>query len=260
MSDPRIERIHEFWNGQARAHATGLAATTPDPLLKEIELAALARALDPDADTFEMGCGNGYNLLALAGGHLGGRLVGVDYASEMIAAAGRARAGHPARDRVAFAVGDALGDLAPFGTFGQVFTDRCLINLPEMGLQLQAVANLERIIRPGGRLVLLECSRQAQERLNGLRARVGLDPIPYHWHNLYLDEPPFLAGVPASLELVATDAFSSLYYLISRVFNARLTPPGRAPDYTAEINRIATRLPSVGDVGPHKIWAFRKRV
>lgn len=253
-----MDAIRSFWNEQAEKHTTSLAATTPDPLLKELELKALEDVLDRDLDTLEVGCGNGYNLLHMAR-TFRGRLVGVDYAPKMIEAATRAARQAGYAERMRFHLADVLEGLGDLGTFPQIYTDRCLINLPGLDLQVQAVENLAGILAPGGRLVLLECSQQSQERLNGLRVRVGLEPIPYHWHNLYLDEPQFQRRIPAPLRLVAIDNFSSLYYVISRVFNARLTPEGQAPDYLAEINKIASQLPSMGDCGPHKLFVLEKK-
>ena len=257
MVGKTIDRIRAFWNEQAETHCTGLAATTPDPLLKKLEIDALRRALDPDLDTLEVGCGNGYNILELLK-TFRGQLVGVDYASAMVGAAKKALASFDAGDRVEFYVADVLEDLEFLGKFPQIFTDRCLINLPSLDLQIQALKNLENLLLPGGRLALIECTQQSQERLNDLRGKVGLEPIPYHWHNLYLDEDEFLIRIPETLKHVGTDQFSSLYYVISRVFNAKLTPKGQEPDYLAEINQIAWELPSFGDYGPHKLFLFEK--
>ena len=254
---PTIEQIRAYWNKRATLHGADLTATTPDTLLKELEIDALRRVLDPDLLTLEAGCGNGYNLLKL-GETFRGPLVGVDYARGMIDAAVKAAVAADASDRISFHVGSVLEDLGFLGRFPQIFTDRCLINLPSLDMQIEAVQNLAEILLPGGRLALVECSRQAQERLNGLRQRVGLSPIPLHWHNLQLDEEAFLARIPPTLEHLETDNFGSLYYVASRVFNAKITPAGEAPDYMAAINRIARELPSFGDYGPHKLFLFEK--
>ena len=66
-------------------------------------------------------------------------------------------------------------------------TDRCLINLPSLEMQIEAVTKLATILEPGGKLVLIESVQQGQERLNSLRETVGLDPVPYHLHG-YLVE------------------------------------------------------------------------
>jgi SAM-dependent methyltransferase len=256
----RIEAIKGFWNDQAQAHGADLAATTPDPIAKDLEVAALMRHLDPNKDTLEIGCGNGTNIFRLAD-HLGKRILGIDYAEHMVEAANEALQARSPEDRarIRFAVGDITESLERLGCFPQIFTVRCLINLPTLDHQLAALGNVAAILEEGGRLVVIESVRQGQERMNALRAAVGLDPIPYHWHNCYLDEDAFLGRVPASLRLVEIDPFASLYFVISRVFNAKLTPPGQPPDYLAPINKIAGRLPSIGDHGPLKLFVFEKR-
>ncbi len=241
--------ILEFWNEQARTHGTDLAATMPDPLLKCLELAALRRHLDPALDTIEVGCGNGVNLLHLSETFTG-RLTGIDFSPDMIAAA------RQAGSAIDFQVEDIFNLR---GQWPQIFTDRCLINIPRFDLQIRAAINLAAALAPGGRLVLIECSAPAHARMNEARARVGLTEIPNHWHNRYIDERKFIDALKADLQHIETDRFSSLYYLISRVFNAKMTPEGESPDYLAEINRIACDLPSVGDFGPHQAWVFRKR-
>lgn len=254
----KMERIRGFWDAQAERFAEDVAATTPDPLAKELELRTLKQFLRSGNSTLEAGCGNGYNLFNLAD-FLTGRLVGFDYADKMIGAAECVRALRPDGARFSFDVRSVLDDLSDLGAFDQVFTDRCLINLPSPDLQLQAVGNLAGRLRPGGALLLIESTQQGQDRINEMRRIVGLQPIAYHWHNLYLDEPAFLAGLPASVEHVGTENFASLYFVISRVFNARLTPEGQPPDYLAEINRIAAMLPSFGDCAPLKLFRLRRK-
>jgi SAM-dependent methyltransferase len=248
--------IRAYWSDQAKRYGADLAATMPDPLLKSLELSVLRRWLKPASDTLEFGCGNGFNLIALSD-FLAGTLTGIDYAPEMIAAANNALSERPelAR-RCSFVVGDILAIPDKGRRFPQIFTDRCIINLPSIDLQMQAVANLVTMLQPGGRLAMIECAQQPLHRLNELRAAVGLDLIKTHWHNLYLDEPAFLDRIPKTLHLVAVESFASLYYIASRVFNAKLTPDGQSPDYLAPLNQVASRVPSVGDCGPHKLYVF----
>lgn len=253
-----ISRIRAYWDEQASRFSAQVAATTHDPLLKRLEHATLTEWLRPELDTLELGCGNGVNLFHLE--HiLTGRLHGVDYSENMIEAARYAASQSNPPSRITFTVGDVLDDLAPIGTYPQVFTDRCLINLPSLDLQLQAVSNMSSVLPAGGHLFLLECTQAPLRTLNEYRQLVGLSPIPNHWHNLYLDEDEFLARTPVEVEHVRTVKFSSLYYLISRVFNARLTPEGESPDYMSALNELSCQLPSVGDFGPHKLFVFRRR-
>ena len=103
----RIEAIKGFWNDQAQAHGADLAATTPDPIAKDLEVAALMRHLDPNKDTLEIGCGNGTNIFRLAD-HLGKRILGIDYAEHMVEAANKTLQARSPEDRarIRFAAGD----------------------------------------------------------------------------------------------------------------------------------------------------------
>lgn len=253
----RIGAIQTYWNEQGKKYAADLRATNPDPLAKELELSALRRVLNPARDTLEAGCGNGYNLFRLRE-YLCGRIAGFDYAEALIDAARAEHIRTGSDARITFHMASILDDLGFLGVFPQIFTDRCLINLPSLDLQIEALRRLAAILITGGLLVCIESTRQGQERLNDLREQAGLHRIPYHWHNLYLDEDTFLARLPQELRLVKVDDFSSLYFVISRVFNARLTPPGQEPDYLSEINRVAAALPSMGDYGPLKMFVFEK--
>ena len=252
-----VERIREYWEDKAHQHRENLAATTPDPLAKNLEIGALKAALDPTLDTLEIGCGNGYNLFALAE-TFSGALTGIDFAPAMIEVARESAKAKSDAKRVRFEVGSVLDDLSSLGEVPQIFTDRCLINLTSLDEQVAALENLGNMLPKGGKLALVESTQQGQERINALREQVGLDPIPYHWHNLYLDELRFLERTPRTLRHLRTDNFASLYFVISRVFNAKLTPPGQAPDYLAEINRIAAALPSFGDCAPLKLFLFER--
>jgi SAM-dependent methyltransferase len=100
----------------------------------------------------DVGCGLGEAALALAV-DLGdtGEVVGVDTSIEMLQVA-RASAGD-ARCRVRFSVGDACGLDEPSGSFDAVRSERTLQWIAE---PLVAVGEMARVLRPGGRLALID--------------------------------------------------------------------------------------------------------
>ena len=249
QNEKTSQEIRIFWNQQAKKYGPNLIATTPDPLAKELEIKALLETLDPNLRTLEAGCGHGFNIFSIAKS-FANNLVGFDYAEVMIETAKEKLKSTDFASGIEFHLANILEDLSSLGSFPQIYTDRCLINLPSLEMQITAVKNLAAILDPGGKLVLIEPVQQGQERLNSLRETVGLKPVPYHWHNLYLDEDAFLKLTPASLKHLETRNFASLYFLISRVFNAKLTPEGQDPDYLSELNKLAVQIPSFGDVGP----------
>jgi len=130
-NEKTIQGIRAFWNEQAETYGQDLAATTPDPLAKELEINALLEALDPNLRTLEAGCGHGYNLFKLAETFTH-NLVGFDYAEAMIATSNEKLKSTDSDPDIEFHLANILEDLFGLGSFPQIFTDRCLINLPSL--------------------------------------------------------------------------------------------------------------------------------
>lgn len=154
VTDAYVEQQRRYWTACDEDHyqfQTGAPhfATTEAQLLAPLQLAPGERLL-------EIGCGEGANLF-----HIGQRcpqavLVGVDFSRTKVAAARRhlARAGL----RCALAPGDAA-DL-PFADqrFDAVLIRDLLHHLPDRGAALQEA---RRVLRPGGRLLLIEPNGRA---------------------------------------------------------------------------------------------------
>jgi len=253
-----IENIKDYWNDQGDKYLDSLKATTPDFLAKELELEALRSVLDKSKSTLEAGCGNGYNLFSLSS-HLNGDLVGFDYSESMIKVANKTLYNElELQSRLNFHNANILDEIDFLGNFQQIFTDRCLINLTSIDQQIKALNNLSSILETGGKLILIESTQQGQAALNTMRTYAGLPEIPSRWHNLFIDEDEFFNNIPSNLKHIKTENFSSLYFVISRVFNAKLTPENKDPDYMSEINKLARNIPTFGNYSPLKLFHFEK--
>lgn len=105
----------------------------------------------PGAELLDVGCGTGEDVLTLAAMVApGGRVRGVDASASMVAEA-RRRAGD--RDDVTFDLGDARALDLPDASVDGARAERVLLHAdrPE-----GVVAEMARVIRPGGRIVLAE--------------------------------------------------------------------------------------------------------
>ena len=100
----------------------------------------------------DVGCGLGEAALALAD-DLGddGEVVGVDISAEMVRVA-QSKAG-AAPCRVRFTIGDASSLAEPDGSFDVVRSERTLQWLAD---PIAAVAEMARVVRPGGRVSLID--------------------------------------------------------------------------------------------------------
>ena len=108
--------------------------------------------LAPGGSLLDVGCGRGEVACALAPRVApGGRVLGLD-ASETMLTDARQRAGRVGVD-VEFRIGDALAIDEPDASFDAARSERMLQWVPEPGT---AVAELSRVVRPGGRLCLID--------------------------------------------------------------------------------------------------------
>lgn len=133
-------RFHDAGNALADIRAL-------KPLM--LEQLALRRGMH----VLEIGCGAGDDVRSF-GRRVGsgGRVVGIDAASPMIAEAARRSNGRNLP--VEFQVGDALALELPDETFDRVRIERLLMHVD--GEPAQAVAEAARVLRPGGRVVVFD--------------------------------------------------------------------------------------------------------
>lgn len=234
----------------------------PDSILKGMEINSICLYLGDGAKVLDIGCGNGYSTIEFARRFPKMHLLGIDYSEKMIEIANEMLKAESkeVQKRIRFEVRDILNLRLPKESFDIVTTDRCLINLPTKEAQQQALQNIYTLLKAGSVYVMCEDTQQGLARINELRKITGLSEIATRWHNLYIDENWFFSVSRRYFSLVETNNFSSLYYIASRVFNAKLAASeGKQPDYHHPINQIAARLPSIGDYGPLKIFVLKKR-
>lgn len=263
------EDIKEYWEQRAQENAGSTQATTNDIYLRELEMSAIAKAIEslnlPARSTvLDVGCGDGYTTLKVAEVFPELRFVGIDYSQKMILNAERRLAGKSSdvSARVKFRVGDATGLAAACGeqTFDLAMTDRCLINLPSFETQRKAIAEIAKHVRPGGHYLAIENFLEGQNAMNEMRRSIGLPEIPIRWHNLFFREAEFIEAVVPFFENITFNEFSSSYYFATRVvYSGMCQMRGMTPDYTHEIHKLAVNLPPAGLFSPIRMVLMTHR-
>lgn len=252
VTNPKLE----FWNSRADRGAT---AGTDDFILKRLEIALILDNVPAGAHVLDVGCGNGATLVRLAREKRCSG-VGIDFAERMVAAAEEAARAADCRDRLRFEVGSVPGLRSELGSFDYALTERCLINLDGELSQRAAFRDIISHLRPGGLYLMLESSREGLERSNALRRMLDLDAIEPPWHNVFVSESAVERWADETVELVEIIPYSSTYHLLSRVVYAKLARDRNEPlKYDSDINLLSLRLPIIGNLGPARLWRWRRR-
>ncbi len=119
-------------------------------------LEELARWRGDDGRPFsalDIGCGTGTLARLLAGSSLPVRVTGLDYAPSMVRVAGEKAIEAGTADRCAFVPGD--GEHLPFAdaSFDLVMCSHSFHHYPH---QPEAIMEMRRVLRPGGRLIVVD--------------------------------------------------------------------------------------------------------
>jgi demethylmenaquinone methyltransferase / 2-methoxy-6-polyprenyl-1,4-benzoquinol methylase len=135
-----FDRIAPVYDAMNRLMTAGL-----DQRWRETTAAAVVR---PGDRVLDVCCGTGD--LALAAARAGGRVVGLDFSTPMLERA------HRKSSEIDWVEGDALALPFADGSFDAVTIGFGLRNLPDVE---RGLAELRRVLRPGGRLAILEITR-----------------------------------------------------------------------------------------------------
>lgn len=252
-----IEKIRDFWDSQAEKYGQNPETSTPDILAKELEIKTLLPYCQDSDRILDVGCGNGQTIVELAE-KVRATFIGFDFSYSMIKIA-KQRNLHNLLGTIQFFTDDISNPQIKWSGFDKVITDRCLINLPSREMQVAAILRIHDMLKSDGLFLMIEDTLQGLQKLNSLRRQADLYEIKTRWHNLYIDEDYILNAIKNKFDLIEINNFTSTYYIGSRIFNAVQTPEGQEPDYLSKINRVAVKLPAIGDYGYLKLFVLRKK-
>jgi SAM-dependent methyltransferase len=258
-----------------RFSATGRYATSRDYNNRELEIAGIRGNLTGQR-VLDLGCGNGYTLLALGTELESGRLVGVDFSQSMVDGARelmRTEYEGTLKVQPEFVCSDVFAFLeaVDVGEFDTIISERLVLNLPSWEKQRKLIEAIIARLSPGGRYLMVEASAQGFGELNAVRRRCGLAEIPDRYpgneSSNKLDEENLkgLFAEHADVQVRPLHYFS-FYALASKVLHPLLVAPNE-PKFTAPINDFARMVQqaltdagiALPNLGASKMWTVEKR-
>ena len=186
-----------------------------DANLHKIEIDSVCEHLLSSDHLADIGCGNGEATIEYA--KKVKRVTAIERSNQLRAKALES-ASKAGLANITIQSGDVLEfkNIASF--FDAIVTQRLLINLMTWEEQKQAIANITDALKVGGRYIMVENTDQAFQKLNEMRSKVNLSPIPQHWHNKFFDRKKLMSFMDQRFELVKEYDFS-LYYFLTRVYS-----------------------------------------
>ena len=200
----------QYWNDRALTEPELAKVNMPDTVQRDLELKFVFAHLWPTARIVEIGCGNGF-----VSQQLRTRVAYVDafdYAENMVE---RARVTYGETNN-RFFQDNLLDPKHTRAPYDMGLCVRTLMNLRNLEEQKVAVQNLANMLRPGGRLILIEGFRDGFEALTSFRQAIGLAPVVPAAHNFH----SYLAEIMPTIDehfLVEQTWHTGLYDFLTRV-------------------------------------------
>lgn len=266
-SDPKLrqERLRALYQNRDPSDPY---ATSRDFNARELEIEAIARHI-PRGKVVDLGCGNGYTLISVAGrlgaGH---EFVGIDFSERLIEGAKTLLASAAMVDAPKFICDDAIQYIKALAadSCDGVITERFLLNMPDVNTQHDVIRQIHRVLKPGGVFIMCEGSMEGFRKLNALRSAMGLETID----ETSADNLSAIRFEDADIEKFVTRDVGfqiveklgfATYFAVSRVLHPLLTAP-EPPKFRSKINEWArllqSNLPLMPGVGSNVVWVLHK--
>jgi len=259
MTAEKKGKMTSFWSERARQYGHDPRANTNDIWLREVEIAYVNKIIAAGSfpKIMDFGCANGFSTGRLAKLSPNSNFLGIDINADMIDVA-RKTAEHERLPNLEFRKVDVVRDTV-IERFEFIYGVRVFQNIESFDMQKRVLDRILDLLKPGGKLLLIESYRAGYTRLNEDRVKMGLSPLPMHEHLTLLTED-FDRYASAKMIAISNDSLSSSYYLITRLLYSHIAKVNGEPiDYNHPIHQVAAMIPQIGEYGPQRATLYQCR-
>lgn len=268
MSDVSTDKVLTHYRDEAAARGLKLTSTMHDETTRTKEVDAILDCVryaisrsGPKSRLLDVGCGNGYLLEALRELIPHVELAGSDYSPEMVTLARTRGISDCSIDR-----GDVRKLDYETASFDIVISERCVVNVLDVGEQRQALEEIARLTKPGGYYICVEAFVDGLTNLNRARQELGLDENKMPFHNRWFDPDAVLGVLGKHFHVLSSEEmeraslppsnFLSSHYFVSRVVYPAITKAEVM--YNTDFVRFFSFLEPRGNYSPIQLFLCRK--
>ncbi len=211
----------KHWNERARSETDVAKVNIDDTVQRDLELQFVFKNLERGARVLEVGCGNGYVTQQLRE-----RVAFVDafdFAENMVE---RAKELYGETNNRVFH-DSVLDPESAKGPYDIAVCIRVLINLRDLNEQAKAVQNIAGLLKPGGKLILIEGYREGFDAISAFRTGVGMSPLrpaSINYYSALSEMVPVLQR-----DFTIADTFhTGLFDFLTRIVYPSLVGPDQA--------------------------------
>ncbi len=244
------KQVLEYWDKDS-------VESMYDKFLLNAEIDLIKKFISPNTKLLDAGCGEGEATLVYS--DLPGVMIhAVDFSETRLK---KALERLKSCGNVMLKKVDFLDHYVLDNDYDVIVSQRFLINLREWDTQKKVILDLMAMLKPGGRFLMLEGSKQGTASLNEFRVAWGLEPIPVKWHNLFFDDEVLLNFMQKEGYCLIEQIGLGTYFLLTRGIRPVLD---RDLNWNCEFNRLAAmnKMENLLGLGTKfsrlKLWVFQK--
>lgn len=228
-----------------------------DKHLLQAEIQLIRKKIPEGSKILDAGCGEGEGTLAYAT-IPGVKIHAVDFSETRLQKARERLRDHK---NVEFKKIDFVGEYKLDDDYDVIICQRFLINITDWKIQKEILLDLMKLLREGGKLIMLEGYLQGVNALNQIRSQWGLPGIPIQWHNLFFDDEKLLPFMKQhGFTLVEEDGLGT-YFLLTRGIRPTLQTDLNWKskfNQVAATDAVANLLGFKDQFSRLKLWLFQK--
>jgi len=256
------EVIREHYKKQAEEFGDSPKSTMEEQVIRDKEMVVIKKTLVSQIivgsanRVLDLGCGNGYALSELRKMFTDtGNWIGVDFTQEFVDIANKRNL-----NKCEFLQGDATNLEFKDNHFDFIYTERCLINIMSWEDQKKALDEIHRVLKPGGKFLMIECFTDGMDNNNKAREEMGLDHIGPAHHNFYFEKGKFFEHIASTFSDVdrTNENFLSTHYFVARILHPLVTK-GEWKKNT-EFVRFFGQMPPYGNYSPIQALILKKGI